>query len=307
MMNEKKQRRIVLIGVLLLTGLFALGYIGINRVAFAGSGIAAILGVQDNQQDEEDDHYITQDDAESDASEEYTVPPEYVYLIPLQDHYIKLDEAEVIFTEVLYEKTGIEFDTSDFSMILLEDPEELFSIWLGFLLQDDKNGEDHQIRINAETGEVLEFITIRIPIEGDTPDTATITITISGSFYIEDLTADVPSHWGTEIKPYHLSIEEAAEVVAGVVYEEFDTTLDGHTIYLNFNDNPHHDGEYWQGWVVLEEDMNIDEIDKINDDFEVFIVETQVDFGVYFLINARTGEVTNTPIWQSRSTSKSYG
>ena len=282
MVNEKKQKIIVLIGVLLLTGLFALGYVGINRFVFATTSPNIALG---QSMDIEDDA-LEEEDTE----------------VPLHDHYISLDEAETIFIDALHGRTGLEFTTSDFHVALRE-LDDMDSYWVGFLLQNDSNGEDHQIVIDAETGEIIEFATFRIPVEGDNPEVVTMTMTISGtgSFYINDQTANVPSHWGTEISPYHLTIEEAAEVVAATIYEEFETTLDGHTMYLNFNDNPHHENEYWQGWIILEEDIDLDEFDDYDEEFEV-----HTDFGVYFLVNARTGEVTSTPIWISETTSYKY-
>jgi len=280
-MNEKKQKRTALFGVVLLIGLFALGYMGINRFAFATTANNNNNTTQGLLEDGLDDNVV----------DYATETDDYVFHhIPLQDHYITAAQAQALFIETLYEETGLEFEVSDFQMILIDDVFlDNISIWDGYL---DSNDAIHQIKIDAETGEVLEFITSRMPIEGYY--TTTVSVAISDSyeitFDIDDRTAFMPSNFG-EIQPFHLSIEEAASIVARVVDEEFDTSLDGHTLIINFNDNPHNDGEYWQGWIILEEDISLTDADFA--DYDTAGFDGLADYGISFLIDARTGEVIN--------------
>ena len=148
MMNEKKQRRTVLIGVLLLTGLFALGYIGINRIAFAGSGTTAVLGVQDNNLDEEEEV----------IDDEYNGRGRNFCLDPLQDQCLTREEAGVIAAEVLYEGLGIEVDTSKLYYALTEQCLKISdSVWVVTTYEYDVNGQIHDVFIDAFTGEMIRL------------------------------------------------------------------------------------------------------------------------------------------------------
>jgi len=265
MLSEKKQRKTVLLGVLLLIGLFALGYIAINRFAFAIAGTNAALELPM-------------------AVEFPTTIDEY----SVQDNYMTLHEAKVLFAEILFERAGLEFELSNLHIALFEDPLFLGSTWQGVTWGTDSNGEYHNIgiTIDAETGKVVELIdNTMVAIDGYIITSMTISEPREMTFDIKDVTSSIPSHWEKEIRPYHLSVEEAAGLIARAIYDEFDTTLDEHTIIINFKDDPFDDREYWEGFISIEEGVCLEDYD--------IDIEGYGAYGISIIVNARTGEIIN--------------
>ena len=378
MMNEKKQRRTVLIGVLLLIGLFALGYIGINRIAFAGSGTTAVLGLQDNHLDEhdmelsgevscdivtsgfsdnavvvcdedtiiltdmeigviivngfsdnvmivrdEDTITITDDEDEhvviegfSDNAEifvdRYTVSvrstTEILHnihdgepsgnplitetadenngrergyfnvdrLVSLQDHYLTREEAEVIVAEVLYERVGIEFDTSEFVFGLLDQsPGGSESMWLTGTRVYDANGQIHDIAIDAVSGNVIEFQSFYVSTEFFT------TVEHRGiSFVVEEWGNPVEGpEYSRYIRPYMITQVEAAKMAADFIYEEFGMTMEGLRMQMPLGINDYTSEGLWSVWIMPAED-EVSEYGLITP-ASLFLIQ----------INATTGEI----------------
>jgi len=265
MMNEKKQRVTVLIGVLLLTGLFALGYIGINRFVFATADTNATL----------DQPLTTLFDAINDE-----------HFTPLQDDYLTEQEAKVIFAETLADRAGLEFDLSDLHMVLFDEPPNLISTWQGVTWGSDRSNEFHNfaIKLDAITGSLLEFGSDISPMGEHTVINMTISEPHEMTFDIKQYTPIIPRYWDGEIRSYHLTIEEAAKVMAEAMYEEYDIILDGHTLIIDFKDDSFNENASWDGFVTIEDRVSLAAYDDIDYD----------GFGAYSIsitVNALTGEV----------------
>jgi len=264
-MNEKKQKRTVLLGVLLLTGLFAIGYIGINRIAFAGSGAATVLRPMDNYSNEQ-----IESQSSSEAVMFSSIHYEYQFitetadlnngreagyfnvdrLVPLQDHYLTRYEAEVIVAEVLSQKLGVEFDTSEFRFGLLDQtPGSTMSMWLTSTPDYDNNGQVHDISIDAITGDLLEFNSVNVTVE------YFLNIEHNGiSFVVEEWGNPVQESKNTRhFQPYMLTQVEAATLAADYIYEEYDVTMEGLRIQLPFSTNDDRES-FWTAWIMPAED-----------------------------------------------------
>lgn len=291
-MNEKKQRRSVLIGVLLLTGLFALGYIGINRIAFAGSAATAVLGVQDNSDEQDEVQSVNDTRVFSPIYNEYRLITETAdanngretggfnvdRLVPLQDHYLTRYEAEVIVAEILSERLGVVFNTSEFTFGLLDQtPGSSNSMWLTTTPDYDINGQIHDVSIDTVTGELLEFSSFDVSVDFFT------TVSHNGvNFMIEERGHPIEgAEYTRYIRPYMLTQLEAATMAADLIYEEFGVTMEGLRMQMPLIISSTNEG-FWNVWIMPSEYK-----------YEGNGIYVSPANCFYVFINATTGEIEN--------------
>jgi len=290
-MFVKKEKMTVVIGSLLLVGVFALIYLGINAIAFAD---ATSVG------DENFDNYpyIEAIDDENFDDYEYQggrlegnfqyaetavlydirwqcqvrlmteTAETYDYwfghfnisrLVSMKDHYLTRYEAEVIVAEILYEKTGIEFDTSELVFGLLDQYAGAFrSKWLTSTRNYHELGRVYDIAIDAVTGDLLDFQGVTVVreyfgianhngIEFEIEDFYNL---ISGDnhqiiYQINNGTIDDDMFTQTE----------AALMAADLIYENYNVTMENLRMESNFGINIHAEIAHWRLWIMPVENV----------------------------------------------------
>ena len=253
-MSLKKEKIAVVIGALLLTGVFVMAYLGINAIAFADATTSGNENVE--YQSTQEDNYIHDNSPRGDRLITETADlnngRETGYfnvdrLMPLQDHYLTRYEAEVIVAEILYDRLGMEFDTSKFIFGLLDRyPDRGSSMWMADTRDLDAHLRVHTIAINAVTGELLAFGS-----SGGSVEFFNIVEHNGISFVIEDWGCPIEgSEYQQSIRPYMLSQTETALIAADLIYEEFGATMEGLRMQMPFGVNDDEGIARWNVWIM---------------------------------------------------------
>ena len=153
-MSLKKEKIAVVIGALLLTGVFVMAYLGINAIAFADATTSGNENVE--YQSTQEDNYIHDNSPRGDRLITETADlnngRETGYfnvdrLMPLQDHYLTRYEAEVIVAEILYKHFDAKpegFLTNVRSRIVQRESLNHIALGLGLdKLLDAEQGKSH--------------------------------------------------------------------------------------------------------------------------------------------------------------------
>ncbi|MCL2559860.1 MAG: hypothetical protein FWE07_05175 [Turicibacter sp.] len=264
MMKTEKSK--VLLGVLILIGLFALGYVGINRIAFATSGTEAILGLRHSsvgepvvalqaelqtEPIEEPDPVLEQQEPifriTETADDEHPVHFPYSILRPMEDRYITRYEAEVTVAAFLYERLGMRVAPETLIFGLTQQISTFTNrLWFTSVV-DDQDGRIHNVAVDVITGGVVLFETWHEALE------AVAEVEHNGiSFVIDDWRHPMlgPVN-GRYWQPYMVDQVNAAVIAADFIYEELGITMAGLRLQLSFERNPDDQSRWeWRAWTV---------------------------------------------------------
>jgi len=269
--REKSEKCKVIVGALLLMGLFTGAYLLINNAAFVAAAEDQSVTVDDeyeyqidgetidytdeNQMDNEIIYYTDGDDGYSygtDGDRELRYFQVY-YDISLQDHYITGYEAEIIIAEEFLYKMDIELSAVDSvkSLTLTELPyhDEYYSIWFATIDYQINERDFHStIEIDAETGQLVFFMTEQLPLNHY------VTLEHNGISFVvsEDQRADDAGY----LQPYMITREEAAMIAAEFAYEEFGMTMEGLRMSVElFQSDFYPTGYFWYiGFIPIDWD-----------------------------------------------------
>lgn len=232
--DKQNERLSVFTWVLLLTSVFSIGYLGINRVVFSNSATMAILGIRPENQMRSGEFFQTETaDENNDDWSWFDIDR----LVSWQDHYLTRVEAEQVIAGIFSWETGLEFDFSEAHFGLLHQlPDVSKSMWItttGIAVND----RIYDIAIDAVTGELIEFIVYN--------HNMSIFTTVEHNGITFEILADEQDEHIELLSPV-----EAAIMVADYLFENFEITLEDLQIELIRRDDSSWDGGiYWNVWI----------------------------------------------------------
>ena len=293
-MMVKEETIKLVVKTLLLTGIFAGLFIGANMVVFSEAARArtpAMMEAEEVDVQEAEEHEETLHDIHDGYLGENRLLTETAdenhgrewssfnvdRLVPMEDHFLTREEAEVVVAEVLYEQLGLEVDASEFTFGLLDHPShQVEAMWITSTRHYDENGEVHDVAIHAVTGELIRFESLGVVTEFFE------TYTHNGiDFVVEEWgnPAEGPEYT-RYMRDYMLSREEIVLLSADFIYEEFGVTMEGLRMQASLGFGTEMSHGTWNIHIMpVEYDVDEDGL------------QTTPAQWFYLFINATTGEI----------------
>ena len=268
MKKIKNEALKVVVGALLLTGVFTGVYTAINHVAFevlAGENVEEIEGglpeVEPSEYPTEDQGpLLTVINEETDANEEANAREYFEVIIPdLQDATITVflddgrqrlstEEIVEIVARMIYEKYGFVIDGTTIDMVVSRYTFH-YANWViempGEVMND--SGALFRFNVNTITGDIYSLRPSRLmahelslfPTQEISLNNMNFTVANSSNWPdIRSAHHDFASYYS------HLSIERVAEIMAEAIYEQYGESIDGTILEVfNFGD------DIWHGSV----------------------------------------------------------